>query len=431
MISAIVEGEVGDQEQGDGFGGPWRAAIGVEWRLRGGPAVAEAGAGQEHNRSFEEVQAADRLKGSRVDGDIEDGVADQVGLFEAIQEGSALEGGLAVVFRHPGVGKDLFDAHVEGERDGVARLPEALDFDVGVGLDFGGQSGSVDAHLGVGRPLGHAEAESEFGWLFRLKNIADIASPGQAGIHFRLEAQAGRQPPIEAVVVVEVEPEVVAVFGRDGVEIAAQGHEGPLEVRRAAEGVVPGVADLVAGGSQRVAVAIERAGQRHAGVDAVVQGAFHDGGVGGRAGGGQHALSEEPVGDGGAGFGVGLLVGQFVGVAEGFAGGAGADAAGDKHFGGCEVGPERLEGLGVGFVAGFHPIVGGAGGGIEGAHGVAFKLAAGGEGRAAEHVGDAPRRQFEPLPFNAAQQITGQVEVLLQPCNAISLDQRCCREIRG
>ena len=87
---------------------------------------------------------------------------------------------------------------------------------------------------------------------------------------------AACQAPVHGGVVVEMNVDAVV---RDAVEIAGQRSKRAFEVGRAARGVVPGVADLVARSwivSQRIPIAIKLAIERHAGVDAVVQRTLHD-----------------------------------------------------------------------------------------------------------------------------------------------------------
>src|SRR5260221_13951565 len=125
--------------------------------------------------------------------------------------------------------------------------------------------------------------------------------------------------PIKNGIVEEVDVEAVLA---GAVEIARERGEGAFEIGRAAGGVVPLVADFFVGGGiegQRVAVAIKIAAERHAGIDAVVESAFDDVGVGSFAGGGGHAPVPHHVADCGAAFAVGFFVGQFGGGAEGFA----------------------------------------------------------------------------------------------------------------
>ena len=93
--------------------------------------------------------------------------------------------------------------------------------------------------------------------------------------------------------------------------------------------------------AKRIAVTIKRAVERHAGIDAVVQGALNDVGIFGFAGGGEHAPVPHHVADGRAAFAIGGEIGQLVRIAKGFALAASADAAGDVHLRRDQVVPQE------------------------------------------------------------------------------------------
>src|SRR5258708_15846193 len=72
------------------------------------------------------------------------------------------------------------------------------------------------------------------------------------------------------------------VFAGGAVEISRERRQGALQIRRTARRVIPLIANLVSARwikRQRVAVAIERAAQRHPRIDAVVERAFDDVGI--------------------------------------------------------------------------------------------------------------------------------------------------------
>src|SRR5262249_28981069 len=135
---------------------------------------------------------------------------------------------------------------------------------------------SVDADLRTLDPAGNAREQCELGRLRGSYRHLDGAVPGVVCLLRDLQARTVRQVPVQGGVVVEMD--VQAVFA-GAVEIARQGREGALEIRRAAGGVVPGIADVLARRRverQRIAIAVQRAFERHARVDAVVQRTLDD-----------------------------------------------------------------------------------------------------------------------------------------------------------
>src|SRR5271165_2141655 len=87
------------------------------------------------------------------------------------------------------------------------------------------------------------------------------------------------------------------------VEISRKGPECALQVRRAASHVVPGIPDLIASRwieRQRVAIAVERAVERHARINPVIQSAFDNIGKLCVPGCGEHAPVPHHVADGSA-----------------------------------------------------------------------------------------------------------------------------------
>ena len=84
----------------------------------------------------------------------------------------------------------------------------------------------------------------------------------------QLHSSAVLEMPIEMRVVVKID---VHTFGAGAVKITRQRCQNALEVRRATGGVVPFIANFFAGGFERIAIAIECARKRHAGVDPVVE----------------------------------------------------------------------------------------------------------------------------------------------------------------
>src|SRR6267154_1312718 len=139
------------------------------------------------------------------------------------------------------------------------------------------------------------------------------------------------------------------------VEISWQGSQRALEIRRAAGGVVPFVANLVAAGSA---------------------GAW-----------------------------------QFIRIAEGFATAARADAPSDIHLGRNEILPEHVQRFPIGLVAGFEVIVSGAATRIHGANRVPFQVSARSEGNAAEVVDVIFRLKWHARV--AGEQIAREFEVSL------------------
>src|SRR5579864_9772550 len=104
------------------------------------------------------------------------------------------------------------------------------------------------------------------------------------------------------------------------VEVSRKRPEGALEIRRTARYVVPGIPDLISRRwikSKRVPIAVQRAVKRHAGIDSVIQGTFHDVGELCVTGGGQHSPVPHHVADGGTAFPVSAEIRQLVGVSEG------------------------------------------------------------------------------------------------------------------
>src|SRR5258708_36757297 len=95
--------------------------------------------------------------------------------------------------------------------------------------------------------------------------------------------------PIELGIIVKVQANPSAA---GAVEISGKGSKDALEVRRTAGRVVPGIANGFSKGgieSQRIAVAIEPAVERHSGIDAVIESPLDDVGKLRVSRAGQHA----------------------------------------------------------------------------------------------------------------------------------------------
>ncbi len=122
---------------------------------------------------------------------------------------------------------------------------------------------------------------------------------------------------------------------------------------------------------ERVLVEEGAAVARQAGHGTVVEREFHRVGVAAVGAAAEHPGGPEDEADGGAGLGVGGLVGEVVVLGEAFVGGSRADAAGDVHLLGGEVVPEDFEGGRQGVVIVLGGDVGHAGIEVHGADGVA------------------------------------------------------------
>ena len=106
------------------------------------------------------------------------------------------------------------------------------------------------------------------------------------------------------------------------VQISRQRSERALEVGRTTGYVVPGIADFVSGRRierQRIAIAVERSIQRHAGVDPVVECSFDYIGEFRISRSREHAPVPHHVADGGAAFTVSAEVWQLIGIPKSFA----------------------------------------------------------------------------------------------------------------
>src|SRR5208337_5540198 len=95
--------------------------------------------------------------------------------------------------------------------------------------------------------------------------------------------------PIKLRIVVQVQVKAILA---GAVKIAWQGRKGALQIRRAARGVIPGIADMVAARRverQGIAITIKSTVERHPGIDAVIQSTLDNVGVLRLARGSEHA----------------------------------------------------------------------------------------------------------------------------------------------
>ena len=169
--------------------------------------------------------------------------------------------------------------------------------------------------------------------------------------------------------------------GRGGIHVAAEGGEQAGDVGRAAGAGEPALAIGGVGtlelvplgiGGEAVGVEIERAIEREAGQDGIVEGALDDVGVARVAVVFKQAGGGEDQGDIGAGFGVGAFVREVEVVGEALAVAGGADAASNVHAPVDAVVEETFGGRDELLVASFVGDVDGAREHVEGADGVAF-----------------------------------------------------------
>src|SRR5580658_8710625 len=207
------------------------------------------------------------------------------------------------------------------------------------------------------------------------------------------------------------------------VEIPRERPERALEVRRTAGYVIPGISDLVSRGRikrQRIAIAIERAVERHAGIDSVIQSALYNIGELGISSDGKHAPVPHHIADGGAAFAVGAEIRQLVGIPESFPIRPRTDPAGDIHLSRGRVVPEIVQRLQIGWISGLHVIVGCPATGIHCPDGVPFHLGPRSERSSTEHVNGPPLRQLDA--FISLQDVTGEVKLTLVTRDAIEFD---------
>ena len=206
---------------------------------------------------------------------------------------------------------DQLRRHVELEANPVARLPAAAEGKVLARLDGAVHRLAVGGHFGAGRPSRDAEIKGEFARSLGIQSEIDVAFPRVAGLLSDLQPGAVFEAPVEIGALEEVS--VDAILAR-AVEVSWQGPERALDIGRAAEHVVPRIADGAvlavpvgvgfAGGFQRIGIAIQRPIERHADVDRVIEGALHDVGKARITRRSEHAPVPHEAADGGARFGV-------------------------------------------------------------------------------------------------------------------------------
>ena len=119
--------------------------------------------------------------------------------------------------------------------------------------------------------------------------------------------------PVQPGIVVKVH---INAPGTGAIKVARQRRQRALQIGWAAGGVVPFVPDFFTGRFQWIAVAVERAGKRHPGIDAVVKRPLDHIGESRLARHRQHAPVPHHVADGRAAFAVSLRVGKLVGLAD-------------------------------------------------------------------------------------------------------------------
>src|SRR6266849_4220961 len=167
-----------------------------------------------------------------------------VDLLQAIDERSTSHGNAASVLYDLGIGLKELRLHIQLEFDDVAGGPAAANRKILAGSGACDRL-SVDASLRTIRPSGDSQEESELRGFGGRNGNFDAAIPGIICFLADLQADAAFEMPIELRIVVEV---LINSLATSAVKISGERSEGAFEIRRAASGVVPIVANLVAAG---------------------------------------------------------------------------------------------------------------------------------------------------------------------------------------
>ena len=280
-----------------------------------------------------------------------------VGLFGAEGHRAAAEGDLVHIRSDGGIGGEHPHLHGQVEGDHIALMPFAGEVGIAVLIDGHLLPAGDDRVLGPG---GDAEGEGGVHSLVAVEGNIHMPVPGHAGLDLHGELPA-MEILLHRAAHVQVGEEGVLVLG---VGVGGDGSDDAGDVGRAAGAAEP----LAAGGlnmsqaliaaaglrhdGQRVDVEEALAVQRHAGQHGVVQRHFHHIGVLAVGLHLKHPAGEEGQADGGAGFGIGGVIGQVIGVGEGFAVVGGADAAGDVELLVHDVVPQPVAGRQEGIILG-------------------------------------------------------------------------------
>ena len=251
------------------------------------------------------------------------------------------------------------------------------------------------------------------------------ALPGIARLHPEADGASGRQrgrdPRRRVLVHLESRP----VPRRD---VMTERREEPHDVRRAARDEVPVLAHAPAAAEilgaavagERIDVEVALAVQRHAGQDRVVEGAVDEIREAALACREQHAPAPQDAGDRGARLVVGEVVRELVGLAEGLAQVARADAARHVELVAREIRPLAVERAQERGLPGLEVHVRDARGEIERADGMALELRRVADGDAVLVVGGAV------VPTGAEPGVPALIEE--EPCE---LERNAGRRSRG
>src|SRR6266481_1434158 len=333
-----------------------------------------------------------------------------VDLLQTVHERSALDRHAAVVLGDLRVGLEKLGCHIKLHADDVASGPAAANWKILAGSGACDRL-SVDADLCSVSPSENTQEKCELGGLGRGEDNFHAAIPGIICFLADFQADAVFEMPVDFRIVVKVEIDAVAA---GAVKISRQRGKSALQIRGAASGVVPIVANFVAVGRikrQRIAIAVERAVQRHAGIDAVVERALDHIREFGFARRGEHAPIPHHVSNGRATFPVGPGIGQLERITESFALAARTDATGDGQLRSDEILPQNVECISIRGISGFQVIVGRAAASVHGAHGMTLEMRSRSEGSPTKMIDIIPRR----LPMNprvAGEKIAREAEML-------------------
>ena len=305
--------------------------------------------------------------------------------FDAVDDGAAHEGDLALIFGDFFVGVDAAGGHGEIEFYDIARLPISGDLEVPIlqsaggerlAVDFDGEGrdgGGIGEAVEIGRngktlrPAGDAEGEREVEIFFGGDGEFDLSRPRVIGLLGDFEIGETIEMDIGGASGVEINEELI--FG-GGVDEAADLGDEAGEIGGAAGETDPGSAAAIGFSDEGILVEELIAGEGDAGDRAIVEGEFHDIGVFGVGLEEIHAMLPEEMGDGSAGFAV-TGVGEDVGSAEAFvAVFVGSEATGEVHFSADDIAPEVIEGVFVAWGVGVAEDIGHSGVEVTGADGV-------------------------------------------------------------